>query len=1588
MRGKNTRKTNLSYHKKRINLWSVLINRFAAVILALALISSAMPVNVRAEGSNEGGPKDTDYVKYYYDSQNKYRTGYKLIYLDPYTYYDATANSAETMDLAFLKGITDKYLLKQWAPLADSIFSTQDKAANYIGNSDYKKHFQADSPSDGYFNVKNVLSTSASTQGGKWKNGNGYKSSDLQTAGTLKEVRKAMADQIIEGMNTHSQATASKLLEESPIGKRLALLDVEEKDSDGKVKTQPIVFKTATRVTRSGTEALRTCYYESFGIVFYDFEANPIIDDNVEYIYPDEEYKDEEDSVAAACAAGAPGISSSNDKSAQSVYAENNTQSENSVSLSSTNTSSLEVTSSFQKTFNLTLGQEIGLHLETGDPLQNFSKWSWDFKFTFEEAWGWMWGKSNTTKKETSQGITTSLTLPPQTAAEISQETETSELNIDYNMPTAITYKVAIFSLGGHNYSDGVSFNQGSRDHSDYCAVFGSDSAEGGTYANKNLYQRVVKNINIQGYDETYGKTHGRFRNPGGTDYTYSSVLWDHMSTEQKTEAGNISKQVPMAPNGIKTSMIGTKFTSLVKTIKPIHPLYKVELSEGTADEYDMSVGDTFNLKQLKLVGKNKFGTDFYGFDPQGGSWVFCDEKGVIADKSDLVSITPFTASTGGGVLTAKQKGVQYLKWVIDKDKEYSCHSDHNPVSTDSVIYPIIKINISEEAFTGAIELKGSFTGYAGEKDVSLQDNGLKPVIKDATGLNVSRPITWQANPQEGISLDKDGNVTFTKAGTYEVRIYTNSANGCIYSDWVEIKALEARKLDSISISSDDLLKKGLETGESYDLSNVQISGKDQYGDNYNLSGCTLQWKCDDKYTSVISNSITAGDVEGTGTLTLVVNGIESNTLSIKVYKPAYIQSFTGSADEPATEGKPFNIRDISLKAKDMSGNNYRFSDSEIDSIQWALTDEGTIGANDVTLDQTNCTFTVKKGTLADGKTGTVVIEGTFVNKSGPKVKGKAEIEVKQPLFLASLNLSKNDEDETLAAGKSAFLTDLFTITGKDQYGGNYNITQTELLFESSNIDAFIIKNKADISKSVITAVNPDSSSEITVRTAKASGSQIESNTITMTVPKERTISSISFQDAPESLRLNESVNTSSFNAVCYDQEGKPFTKKDLKTFGKEISYSLDKGNTFASLNDEGVLATGSVSGEITIYAKVVDSSTGRVCLDDQGKEISVSASMHIGPIVNSISVKQENMAASGGNNSITLKGSALDDGMQVLLKDEDDTIVTKVGSIGDSETQTATVTVPENKDTFSRKYKVYYMIGNETRSPANDLYITVDFHDIVKVEATAPTCTSDGNKEYYKCTRCSLLFEDEKGNTLTDEDKITIKATGHQWDTGKVETVATAQHSGICKYTCLNDSSHTKTEFIPLLLLTANAGNRKIQLQWTRVKQADGYEIYAGKCNTDDREKTCSLKKTIKGNSNLKYVMKGLKNQRPYKVYMKAYKNINGNKVYIAKSYLVHSICNDSNKKYTNPNKIILAKTSLTLKKGKNYKISKTKITKVVKKKKLFNHEPKFRYATSDQSVATVSKNGTIKALKKGKAKIYVIAINGIRKSITVKVE
>ena len=188
---------------------------------------------------------------------------------------------------------------------------------------------------------------------------------------------------------------------------------------------------------------------------------------------------------------------------------------------------------------------------------------------------------------------------------------------------------------------------------------------------------------------------------------------------------------------------------------------------------------------------------------------------------------------------------------------------------------------------------------------------------------------------------------------------------------------------------------------------------------------------------------------------------------------------------------------------------------------------------------------------------------------------------------------------------------------------------------------------------------------------------------------------------------------------------------------------------------------------------------------------------------------------------------------------------------------------------------------------------------------------------------------------------------------------------------------------------VTVTQKGNKFTVKWKKSSAADGYYVYAQYCG----KKITKPAKTIAKNTTTKTTItkingKKINQKRQFRVYVVPYKIIDGKKVALGKSTVAHLVGAKSTK-YSNVKKLTLTKKKYTVKVGKTAKI-KAKVTLVNKNKKHIpkGHGAKFRYKSSDTSIATVDKNGKIKGIKKGTCTIYVYSINGLMKKAKVTIK
>lgn len=182
----------------------------------------------------------------------------------------------------------------------------------------------------------------------------------------------------------------------------------------------------------------------------------------------------------------------------------------------------------------------------------------------------------------------------------------------------------------------------------------------------------------------------------------------------------------------------------------------------------------------------------------------------------------------------------------------------------------------------------------------------------------------------------------------------------------------------------------------------------------------------------------------------------------------------------------------------------------------------------------------------------------------------------------------------------------------------------------------------------------------------------------------------------------------------------------------------------------------------------------------------------------------------------------------------------------------------------------------------------------------------------------------------------------------------------------------------------SGNMLNEKgIILKWSKVQKSKGYVIYRNSRKIA----------TIKSNKIKKYTDKKVKSGKKYTYEIAPYRIINGEKVLGSKSYKIEVKATKRNTKKINPSKVVIPdfyyKENYSVGLNESIKLhAKAKVKKGVKKKKVFNS--KIVWSSSDESLATVDKNGVVKAnnnRKTGTVYITARAINGVKKVIKVDV-
>lgn len=236
-----------------------------------------------------------------------------------------------------------------------------------------------------------------------------------------------------------------------------------------------------------------------------------------------------------------------------------------------------------------------------------------------------------------------------------------------------------------------------------------------------------------------------------------------------------------------------------------------------------------------------------------------------------------------------------------------------------------------------------------------------------------------------------------------------------------------------------------------------------------------------------------------------------------------------------------------------------------------------------------------------------------------------------------------------------------------------------------------------------------------------------------------------------------------------------PYSVTLSATGTDSIIWSLANGSKLPNgltLNEN----TGEISGTPIAEGTSTFTITATNHWGSDDKELSLT----IGKIaVIGVSLDKKTLNLTEGKNETLIATVKPDNATNknVIWESSDPNVVTvdKSGNVTAKKAGKATITVKTEDGNFMDTCEVTVMHGNMTYTAAN-----------------APTCTADGNTEYWTCESCGQYFSDVNGTTEIQLEDTVVTALGHSYKEVKWNWMDNEN----CTATliCTNDKSHSIT--------------------------------------------------------------------------------------------------------------------------------------------------------------------------------------------------
>lgn len=502
-----------------------------------------------------------------------------------------------------------------------------------------------------------------------------------------------------------------------------------------------------------------------------------------------------------------------------------------------------------------------------------------------------------------------------------------------------------------------------------------------------------------------------------------------------------------------------------------------------------MLVGNNFNMAQLSLSGKDTKNNPYYDFKNLPVTWI-------VTSGGDFAYIS-------GSNLIAKGEGVGMVVAIVQGVTS-------NPVSFTIKSRPYLKNII----LSGAIP-----TIYVGNNYNLTQ---LAIAGKDQYGNNFNiagLPITYSVTSGANFAYI-NGNTLIAYGADYNRPGYGTvsvTVQG-LSSNPVSFIIKTPLVLTSLALANNLPL---LYVGDSFDLTKLKLTGKDQYGDNFNISGKPVIWNILSGGSYInISNNVFKAYSSGSGIISGTINGVTSNQINFNVINHQVTQRILrtlviSGAIPTMYVGASYDLSRLALTGYDQYGDYYYIAGQ---SVLWSITSGwNAVGISNNVLR----TYAVGTGGI------TATINGVVSNQISVTITSPAPIWPLKSLVLSGTLPSLN-------IGDSFDLTRL-SLVGFNAAGGAYNISGLPQVWAVSNG-----YNLANISGNILKIVGAGSSSIM----VNVSG--IVSNVINFTVREPAVLKTISLTDNKPTFSVGKEFNLSQLELKGTDQYGNSFNISGL----------------------------------------------------------------------------------------------------------------------------------------------------------------------------------------------------------------------------------------------------------------------------------------------------------------------------------------------------------------------------------------------------------------------------------------------------------